>query len=117
MVSREGNSNADASGHAHQLLTVTISEEAGQELNVAIGGELDMSNVEDLDARVSPALDRRPSKLVVDARELRFADSSGIALWVRWADRVDSFELRDPPALLRRVIDAMGLADKLVVRT
>ena len=46
---------------------------------------------------------------------MRFADSSAIALWVRWAGAVSEFELLDPPPLLRRVINAMGLADKLGV--
>ena len=58
-----------------------------------------------------------PARLVVDVSELRFADSSAIALWVRWAARVPEFELRDPSPLLQRVVTAMGLAEKLAVRS
>ena len=41
--------------------------------------------------------------------DLRFADSSALALWVRWAGSVGSIELRHCSPLLRRVIETMGL--------
>jgi anti-anti-sigma factor len=80
---------------------------------VTIRGELDVANVDALDAAVAPVIDGGAKRLVVDVRELRFADSSAIALWLRWAAEVDHFELRDPPALLRKVIASMGLATRL----
>lgn len=82
---------------------------------VTIEGELDMSSTGRLDAEVQRALGNRPRKLVVDVADVRFADSTAIALWVRWAGAVPEFELRDPPALLRRVIATMGLGGKLGV--
>jgi anti-anti-sigma factor len=83
---------------------------------VTIGGELDISNVDSLEAEVARVLAGEPTRLIVDVGGLRFADSSAIALWVRWAASVDEFELRDPSPLLRRVLTGMGLADKLVVK-
>jgi hypothetical protein len=53
--------------------------------------------------------------LVVDLSGLRFADSSAIALWVRWATTIDRFELRNTPSFVRRVIAAMGLSERLGV--
>jgi hypothetical protein len=44
---------------------------------------------------------------------LDFADSSAIALFVRWANRVRRIEIREPSPLLRRVIERMGLAERL----
>lgn len=82
---------------------------------VRIAGELDMSNVEELEAAVAPLLEKGPQRLVVDVRALRFADSSAIALWVKWANRVSELELRDPPLLMRRVISSMGLAERFHV--
>jgi anti-anti-sigma factor len=80
---------------------------------VTIRGELDVANVDALDAAVAPVIDGGAKRLVLDVRELRFADSSAIALWLRWAAEVDEFELRDPPPLLRKVIASMGLAARL----
>lgn len=82
---------------------------------VTIHGELDMSSTGRLGTEVQRALDDQPRRLVVDVSDVRFADSSAIALWVRWAGAVTDFELRDPPALLQRVIATMGLSDKLGV--
>ena len=83
---------------------------------VTISGELDISGVDALEARIAPVLERPPARLIVDVSGLRFADSSAIALWVRWATQVEDFELRHPTPLLGRVVAGMGLTDKLGVR-
>jgi anti-anti-sigma factor len=85
------------------------------ELIVTIAGELDITAVDDLQDRVAPLLERGATRLIVDVSQVRFADSSAIALWVRWAAAAHHFELRDPHPLLRRVIAGMGLTDKLAV--
>lgn len=84
-------------------------------LVVTLAGEMDMSTIDEVESQVTPALADRPRRLIVDVGQLRFADSSAIALWVRWASTVSDFELRNPSPLLRRVITAMGLAQKLAV--
>jgi anti-anti-sigma factor len=94
---------------------VEVATDAGGNALVRIGGDLDISGIDALEARVAPVLAQHPAKLTVDAAGLRFADSSAIALWVRWATIVDDFELRNPSPLLRRVVTAMGLAEKLAV--
>ena len=80
---------------------------------VTVSGELDVANIDALEAAVAPVIEKRPERLVVDVGELRFADSSAIALWVRWSTAVENIELRDPSPLLRKVITSMGLAGKL----
>jgi anti-anti-sigma factor len=85
----------------------------GATTTVTIAGELDLSTVDALAARVAAALARHPDHLIVDVGQVRFADSSAIALWVRWSQTVGRFELRDPPQFLLRVLDAMGLTDTL----
>jgi anti-sigma B factor antagonist len=82
---------------------------------VKVAGELDITTIENLEEAVQPILDRDPQSLVIDVSSLRFADSSAIALWVKWATIVPALEIRDPQPLLRRVIDSMGLAQTLRV--
>ncbi len=81
---------------------------------VTLNGELDIANIQPLELAVSSIIEAKPQRLVVDVSGLRFADSSAIALWVRWAASVE-IELRDPSPLLRRVITSMGLGQKLKV--
>jgi anti-anti-sigma factor len=90
-----------------------VVEGGGQSVTISVSGELDITNVDQLAAGVSPALERKPARLVIDLHDLQFADSSAIALWVQWATTVPEIELRDPPPLLRRVVDTMGLTDTL----
>ena len=82
---------------------------------VKVAGELDITTIENLEEAGQPILDRDPQRLVIDVSSLRFADSSAIALWVKWATIVPGLEIRDPQPLLRRVIDSMGLAQTLRV--
>ena len=82
---------------------------------VKVTGELDITTIEELEEAVQPILDRDPQRLVIDVSSLRFADSSAIALWVKWSTVVRGLEIRDPQPLLRRVIDSMGLAQTLRV--
>jgi anti-anti-sigma factor len=80
---------------------------------ITIAGELDMTNVGEVEAALAAIVDRRPKRLIVDVSGLRFADSSAIALWVRWANLVDELVIREPSLLLRRVISRMGLSHRL----
>ncbi len=96
-------------------MTFDVVEADDRSVTVTIRGELDMTNIDALSAAVAPYLGREPARLIIDVRDLRFADSSAIALWVQWATSVPDIELRDVPALLRRVVESMGLADTLKV--
>jgi anti-anti-sigma factor len=92
-----------------------IAEADGGSVTVRVAGELDISNTPALSSAVAPVLERGPHALIVDVSELRFADSSAIALWVRWASAVPTFELRHASALLHRVLESMGLTETLNV--
>jgi len=82
-------------------------------LRVTVSGELDITNVDALAAAVAPALARGPERLIISLRDLSFADSSAIALWVQWASAVPAIEMRGVPPLLRRVIESTGLTETL----
>jgi anti-anti-sigma factor len=96
-------------------MTFDVVEEGEGTVSVRLAGELDITNVDALASAVAPMLERTPRRVVIDVGQLRFADSSAIALWVRWADAVPQIELRDVSPLLRRVIESMGLAETLNV--
>lgn len=99
------------------LTTVDVSADEPGTVVVRLGGELDLSSVADVEAEVGPALATGPRRLIIDVSGLRFADSSAIALWVRWALAIEHFELRDPPPFVRRVLATMGLSERLGVQT
>jgi anti-anti-sigma factor len=86
--------------------------DGGASALVAISGELDVANIERLERAVAPLMEAPPRRLVVDVGRLTFADSSAIALWVRWATAVDEFELRHTTPLLQRILTSMGLEQR-----
>jgi anti-anti-sigma factor len=83
---------------------------------VRLEGELDLSNIEQVRVAVEPVIRAHPDHLIVEADGLTFADSSAIAALVGWAGVVGRLEIRDPPDLLRTVIQTMGLAQTLPMR-
>jgi len=103
-----------AEGKGGQMTFIVATSGRGTAV-VSVAGELDIANMEPLETAVAPIIETKPARLIVDVSGLRFADSSAIALWVRWAAGVGEIELRDPPPLLRRVITSMGLREKLGV--
>jgi anti-anti-sigma factor len=94
-------------------MTFDVVEGEDRSVTITVSGELDITNVDRLASGVAPALAREPARLIVDVHDLQFADSSAIALWVQWATAVPAIELHNPPALLRRVVDSMGLTETL----
>lgn len=96
-------------------ITFDVVDVDERTVKVTLSGELDITNVEKVAAAVAPALERGPTRLLVDVGDLRFADSSAIALWVQWASSVPEIRLRDVPPLLGRVVESMGLSDTLKV--
>ena len=97
-------------------LAYEIGEDPDGSPVVRVQGELDMTTSPRLEAAVASVIGTGTSRLVIDASELEFADSSAIALLVRWANLVPQVEIRQPPELLRRVIARMGLSERLQVQ-
>lgn len=98
---------------SESLLQVEVGPTAEGTVTVRLAGELDLSNVERVEAEVAPALAEHPQRLIVDAAGLEFADSSAIALWLRWSHEVERFELKELSPLLRRVLSSMGLEGRM----
>jgi anti-anti-sigma factor len=89
-------------------VTYDVSREDGA-TRVTLTGELDLAISDELGSQLEGVVESTKDRLVVDARDLAFADSSAIALWVKWKGEVPEIEIRDPPPVIRRVIETMGL--------
>jgi anti-anti-sigma factor len=105
---------AELSDTAPAELTVDIEPgNVGDGPVVRLNGELDLSTVAILDAALGPLLRDPPARVSFDVGGLQFMDSSGLAVLVRCSARVPSVILLRPSTIVRRVIEAAGLADVL----
>jgi anti-anti-sigma factor len=80
---------------------------------VKITGELDISNVETVRLALGPVTADRPDILVFELSELRFIDSSGIALLLAVARDVGAVRMRAPSPAVRRIVEITGLTEVL----
>ncbi|HTD50262.1 MAG TPA: STAS domain-containing protein [Acidimicrobiia bacterium] len=82
---------------------------------IKLSGEIDISNVESLRGAIEPVLEHAPNRVDFDLSALDFMDSSGIALMLRVAAKTDTVHLRGPSTLVRRMMEATGLSDVLLI--
>lgn len=94
-------------------LDITIRPAADGATLVHLSGELDSSNAERLDQALSATLAAAPERMVFDLSGLRFMDSAGIAVLVRAATAVASVQVREPTAIVKRLIEVTGLSNVL----
>lgn len=90
-------------------LSIETSSDPDVGPTIGLSGELDSSNVSQLERTVSAILAERPERVVFDLSGLRFMDSAGISVLVRLAGEVNSVQIRDPSPIVRRVIEVTGL--------
>ncbi len=91
-------------------------EEARDDVGVRVVrlvGEIDISNADALGEKLDRMVGDGNERLVVDLAALEFMDSSGIAMLLRAAGRVESITVRNPTSVVRRIIECTGLADIL----
>src|SRR4051794_12645987 len=81
-------------------------------LCVRLGGELDIASVPDIEPELDGLLELEPQPAVLDLGELRFMDSSGIAVLIRLANHLGQVEMRNVAPAVRRVVAVLGLADR-----
>jgi anti-anti-sigma factor len=94
-------------------LTVERSSDVNGDPILTLDGELDISTADTFRQAVETVLDDNPTRLVFDLTALNFMDSSGIAVMVYAANKVSEIELRHPSTIIRRVVEATGLAEIL----
>jgi anti-anti-sigma factor len=82
---------------------------------IRLTGEIDMSNVDALRVVIDPVIESGPERVDFDLAALEFMDSSGIALLLRVAAKARTVHVREPSAVVRRLIEATGLSDILPI--
>jgi anti-sigma B factor antagonist len=96
---------------------LTVREPAdGTGMTLALGGDLDIAGVAELERPLAEVLACAPQPLQLDLAELAFLDSSGIAVLIRLANHFGSVRTRSATEPVRRVIEVLGLADRLGLR-
>ncbi len=96
----------DPGGQA--FATITSRDENGTPV-ITIAGELDLSNTGQAKAAIDTALASQDQRLILELGGLEYMDSSGIALLAAAARQTREVELRDPSAIVRRLIELTGL--------
>lgn len=81
---------------------------------VALSGELDSSNVAQLEAKLASITAESSRPLIFDLSDLQFMDSAGIAALIGAATTM-SVSLRNPSPVIRRVLAITGLAGVLAI--
>jgi anti-sigma B factor antagonist len=94
-------------------VAIERSNDAGGDPVVTVTGELDIGNADSLRSVVEEVVAASPRVLVFDLGDLTFMDSSGIAVLVSAANHVETVEVRNPTAIVRRIIESTGLAEIL----
>jgi anti-anti-sigma factor len=76
---------------------------------IRLSGELDMTSVEQVRSAIDATVGAETERIVFDAADLEFIDSSGIALLVSVTRGVREVEVRNPHPIVRRIIELTGL--------
>jgi anti-anti-sigma factor len=91
-------------------VSVVVGAPVGTSLVIQICGEIDIANVDYLHRVIDPVMARGDTKLVTfDLSDLAFMDSSGLALLLSVAEKVDTVKLRNASAQVQRIIEVTGL--------
>ncbi len=91
-----------------------VSREDGTAV-IRLSGELDMVSVEAVRSVIEGSLAGAADRLVFEVGALDFMDSSGIALLISMTRKAKVVEVRNPTAIVRRIIELTGLTDILIM--
>ena len=105
----------EADGAGASVGSAVLTVDAAGIAVITLTGEIDMSNVETLRGAIEPMLGEPRERVDFDLAALDFMDSSGIAFLLRVAAKAGSVHLRSPSALVRRMVQATGLTDVLLM--
>lgn len=96
---------------------VTCPSEGSEIAELAIEGEIDVSNVDEFGLRVTECIQTSCRVLSMNMAGLTFIDSSGLRVIVdtvkKMKKRNGELVIKDPPAVLRRIVEVSGLSDFL----
>jgi anti-sigma B factor antagonist len=103
-----------------QMTTLSLeTREEGQQVRIAVGGELDLSSALTFDEEIRRAEERNPATLVLDLRCLKFLDSTGLRLIMsaqaRAAKRGHRFMIVEGTEAVQRIFRLAGVSRRLDV--
>jgi anti-sigma B factor antagonist len=86
-------------------------DEVGSAVVVRLGGELDLYNADPVRTALAAAIDREPSRLVVDIAQVEFMDSTALSVLIEARRRLKGpqFRLAAPQEGTRRTLEVSGL--------
>ena len=87
-------------------VTATPGEDG---LAARLGGELDLAGLPAIQPDLDRLLGLPPQPLRIDAGELQFLDSSGVAVLIRLANHFTPVVIVHTPPPVRRVLEVLGL--------
>lgn len=91
-------------------------DEVGGAIVVRLAGDLDLYNAEQVRSALAGAIDRSPTRLVVDVAEVEFIDSTALgALIDAHRRRPDGLYLACPQDAIRRTLEVSGIDRHLKV--
>ena len=90
---------------------VTRSDDENGTPIIVIGGEIDLSNADQVQTKVDELVDEGAHRVIFDLGSLSFIDSSGIAVLVRTHNRVGTVEIRQATPMVHRILEVTGLRD------
>jgi len=105
----------NVSSNALATLETTVDRQGARILRIS--GELDISSVPGVEADLTTAIERDGASLVLDLSELRFMDSSGIAMLLRAADKTGPVVIRGASRTVAHIIEVTGLTEILRVES
>lgn len=90
----------------------------GRRLRVVVSGEVDVSNAEELRAKIDAGFaDEAVERIEVDLAEVSYIDSTGIGVLVGSAHRAQdagrAFEVLNPQANVLRILGLLGVDEVL----
>jgi anti-sigma B factor antagonist len=91
----------------------------GDTATIIVRGEIDVATAPQLRELLHDLVQRGSKQIVLDCRELRFLDSSGIGLLVATSKRLGdggSVVVDSPPDHVRKVLELTGVAGELSLR-
>jgi anti-anti-sigma factor len=96
-------------------LTAEVNVEPDRTVVVRVVGEIDISTVEAVRTAVATAMEHDPIGIVFDLSEVRFIDSSGIAVLLQSRKAIESIRIRNPSSVVGRLIELTGLTHVLPI--
>jgi anti-sigma B factor antagonist len=105
---------ADLDPAAQAAAPLDVRDESGTPV-IWLSGELDNTNAGQVRAAIEAALGSHPDRVVLDASGVTFMDSSGIALLASMTHRARQVQVRNPTAIIRRLIELTGLDQVLQI--